>query len=360
MPRRLTRKVLVGKLAIGNLEPISIESMASVDSTKLDELLEQITELKTVGCDIVRIAIYDQASVKTIKFIKDAIEIPLVADIHFDYRLAISAIENGIDMVRINPGNIGKIEGVKSLVTAAKNHAVPLRVGVNAGSLSDEILKRFGNTSRAMVESAMEHVSILEKLGFYDILLSLKASNVIKTVEACRQISALTDYPLHLGITEAGTEFCGSIKSAIGIGSLFLDGIGDTFRVSLTAPPREEIKVAKEILKSLNLRNDSVEIISCPTCGRCKISIMQIANELQKRLVDVKKPIKVAVMGCAVNGPGEAKEADVGIAGGKGKAVVFKKGQIVGTVSDENIIDTLITEVRKMESDGSFNNNTSV
>ncbi len=263
-------------------------------------------------------------------------------------------------MVRINPGNIGRAEGVKLLVAAAKERDVPIRIGVNSGSLSAEILKRYGNTAKAMVESALEHAAILEDAGYDNILLSLKSSDVIKTVDACREISRLTDYPLHIGVTEAGTLLSGSVKSSVGIGSLLLDGIGDTLRVSLTAPPVEEVRVGLEILRCLGLRNDSVEIISCPTCGRCRIDIISIANSLKDILKDIKYPLKIAIMGCAVNGPGEAKEADIGIAGGQGTAVLFKKGQIAGTLPLDDVVSTLTAEVRRMAADGCGNCNSGI
>lgn len=360
MLRRKSRKIRAGKLEIGGFSPVSIESMTSADTKKVDEVIEQIEELKLAGCDIVRIAIYDEECAQIIRILKSATDIPLVADIHFDYRLAVASIEKGIDMVRINPGNIGRAEGVKLLVAAAKERDVPIRIGVNSGSLSAEILKRYGNTAKAMVESALEHAAILEDAGYDNILLSLKSSDVIKTVDACREISRLTDYPLHIGVTEAGTLLSGSVKSSVGIGSLLLDGIGDTLRVSLTAPPVEEVRVGLEILRCLGLRNDSVEIISCPTCGRCRIDIISIANSLKDILKDIKYPLKIAIMGCAVNGPGEAKEADIGIAGGQGKAVLFKKGQIAGTLPLDDVVSTLTAEVRRMAADGCGNSNSGI
>jgi len=360
MQRRKSRKIKAGRLEIGDGSPISIESMTSSDTKNIEATIDQVRELRQAGCDIVRIAIYDEECIETIEALKRSTDIPLVADIHFDHRLAIASIEKGIDMVRINPGNIGKTEGVKRLVAAAKEREIPIRIGVNSGSISSEIIKLYGNTAKAMVESALGHIAILEDAGYNNILLSLKSSNVIKTVEACREISDLIEYPLHLGVTEAGTMLSGSVKSSVGIGALLLDGIGDTLRVSLTAPPVEEVKVGLEILRCLGLRKDNVEIISCPTCGRCRIDIIYITNVLKERFKDIKYPIKIAVMGCAVNGPGEAKEADLGIAGGQGKAVLFRRGQIVGTLPYDDIIDTLTAEVRRMAADGSGNNNTGI
>jgi len=348
MLRRKSRKIKVGKLEIGGNSRISIESMTSVDTKRPDELLAQIIELKNAGCDLVRIAIYDEECTDIIRILKHSTDIPLVADIHFDHRLAIASIVNGVDMVRINPGNIPRADDIKLLTAVAKDHDVPIRIGVNSGSLSSEILTQYGNTAKAMVESALGHAAILEDIGYDNILLSLKSSDVIKTVEACRDVARLTDYPLHIGVTEAGTMLSGSVKSSIGIGSLLLDGIGDTLRVSLTAPPLEEISVGLEILRSLGLRNDKVDIISCPTCGRCRIDILNIANSLKENLKDIKFPFKIAVMGCAVNGPGEAKEADIGIAGGQGKAILFKKGKISRTLSFEEVVNTLTAEVRRM------------
>jgi len=351
---------MVGRLEIGDGSPISVESMTATDTKNVKATIEQVEELKLAGCDIIRIAIYDKDCTDTIRILKSLTNIPLVADIHFNYRLAIASIDNGIDMVRINPGNIGTPGGVKRLVAVAKERQIPIRIGVNSGSLPDEMIKRYGNTAKAMVESVLKHVSILEDFGYDNILLSLKSSDVIKTVNACREISQLTDYPLHLGVTEAGTVFSGSIKSSIGIGALLLDGIGDTIRVSLTAPPVEEVRVGHEILKSLGLRKEGVEIISCPTCGRCRIDIISLANTLKEELKDIKYPLKIAIMGCAVNGPGEAKEADIGIAGGHGKAVLFKKGKVSETLPFDDIVKTITVEVRRMAADGCSDNSTCI
>ena len=360
MQRRKSRKIIVGVLEIGDGSPISVESMTATDTKNIEATIEQVEELRLAGCDIVRIAIYDEECTDTIRILKSLTNIPLVADIHFDYRLAIASIDNGIDMVRINPGNIGTPGGVKRLVAVAKERQIPIRIGVNSGSLPDEMIKRYGNTSKAMVESVLKHVSILEDYGYDNILLSLKSSDVIKTVKACREISQLTDYPLHLGVTEAGTVFSGSLKSSIGIGALLLDGIGDTIRVSLTAPPVEEVRVGHEILKCLGLRKEGVEIISCPTCGRCRIDIISLANTLKEGLKDIKYPLKIAIMGCAVNGPGEAKEADIGIAGGLGKAVLFKKGKVSETLPFDDIVKTITAEVRRMAAYGCSDNSTGI
>ncbi|NLO81910.1 MAG: flavodoxin-dependent (E)-4-hydroxy-3-methylbut-2-enyl-diphosphate synthase [Clostridiales bacterium] len=348
MRRKNTKKIQVGRIEIGGSAPISVQSMTNTDTRDVKATIQQVLELENAGCDIVRIAIFDEKCVNTIKEIKRETDIPLVADIHFDHRLALASIENGIDKLRINPGNIGNRNAVKRVVDAAKERNIPIRIGVNAGSLSSHIINKFGNTPLGMVESAMEHVAILESMGYDRIVISLKASNVIKTVEAYRLISQRVDYPLHLGITEAGTYLSGTVKSSIGLGILLAEGIGDTIRVSLTASPVEEVKVGREILKALGLKASGVEIISCPTCGRCNIDLFNLTERLQDELRDVKQPLKVAVMGCVVNGPGEAREADIGIAGGQGKVALFKKGRIIGTVPEEKALEVLLSEIREM------------
>ena len=335
MNRRNTKKIRVGSVEIGGGSPISVQSMTNTDTRDVKATIQQVLELEKAGCDIVRISVFDKKCADTIKEIKKETGIPLVADIHFDYRLALASIENGIDKLRINPGNIGGPNAVKQVVDAAKEREIPIRIGVNAGSLSSDILERFGNTPSGMVESAMEHVAILEDLGYDRIIISLKASNVIKTIEAYRLISQRVNYPLHLGITEAGTFLSGTVKSSIGLGILLVEGIGDTIRVSLTASPVEEVRVGLEILKALGLKASGVEIISCPTCGRCNINLFDMADKLQNELKDIKHPLKVALMGCVVNGPGEAREADIGIAGGKGKDALLNKGKIIVTVPEE-------------------------
>ena len=348
MNRRNTKKIRVGSVEIGGGSPISVQSMTNTDTRDVKATIQQDLELEKAGCDIVRISVFDKKCADTIKEIKKETGIPLVADIHFDYRLALASIENGIDKLRINPGNIGGPNAVKQVVDAAKEREIPIRIGVNAGSLSSDILERFGNTPSGMVESAMEHVAILEDLGYDRIIISLKASNVIKTIEAYRLISQRVNYPLHLGITEAGTFLSGTVKSSIGLGILLVEGIGDTIRVSLTASPVEEVRVGLEILKALGLKASGVEIISCPTCGRCNINLFDMADKLQNELKDIKHPLKVALMGCVVNGPGEAREADIGIAGGKGKVALFKKGKIIGTVPEEKAFEMLLSEIREM------------
>jgi len=352
MRRKSTKKVWVGNVAIGGDAPISVQSMTTTDPRDIDKTVEQIRQLEAVNCDIVRIAVFDEECAKSIKRIKEQIKIPLVADIHFDYRLAIAAVENGVDKLRINPGNIGDENKVKEVVKAAKERNIPIRIGVNAGSLKKEFAMKYGNSYIAMAESALEEVGILEKYGFEDIVISLKASSIEKTVSAYRYVSEKVDYPLHLGITEAGTQWAGTIKSSIGIGALLLEGIGDTLRVSLTAHPVEEVRVGLEILKSLGLYKKGIEIISCPTCGRCNIDLFTIVKKVEEQIQYINEPLKVAVMGCAVNGPGEAREADIGIAGGRGQVVLFKKGHIIGTYCEDQAVDVLVEEIRRLIENG--------
>ncbi len=323
--RRMTRQISIGNVKIGGGAPISVQSMTNTKTTDTEATVAQIKALQNAGCDLVRLAVPDMAAAKNIANIKSRVNIPLIADIHFDYRLALTAIEQGIDALRINPGNIGSEERVQAVVTAAKAKHIPIRIGVNAGSLDKKLLAKYGKvTAEALVESAMQHVHILEKLDFHDIKISLKAHDVPLTIDAYRLMSKTVDYPLHLGITEAGTVNTGIIKSAVGIGALLAEGIGDTFRISLTGDPVNEVKVANEILKSLNLKEYGPTLISCPTCGRCNIDLPSIAEKVEKRLSDISKPIQVAVMGCVVNGPGEARDADIGIAGGIGEGLVFR------------------------------------
>lgn len=339
-----TREIKIGNLFIGGENPIIIQSMTNTPTENVEKTVAQIKELEKAGCELVRVTVNTEKAAEAIKEIKKQIGIPLVADIHFDYKLALKAMENGIDKLRINPGNIGDDEKIRLVVEKAKELNIPIRIGVNSGSVEKKILEKYGRvTADGMVESAMYHVKLLEKYGFNNIVISLKASNVKMMVDAYRKISELVDYPLHLGVTEAGTEFQGTVKSAIGIGSLLVDGIGNTIRVSLTENPVEEIKVAKEILKVLGLR-EGVEIVSCPTCGRTQIDLIGLAKKVEKEFGNIEKNIKIAVMGCVVNGPGEAKEADIGVAGGKGEGLLFKKGEVVKKVKEEEIIP----ELRKM------------
>ena len=337
---RNTRVVKVADLKIGGNNPIIIQSMTNTNSADVEATVKQINELEKAGCQLVRMTINNIKAAEAIKEIKKKVNLPLVADIHFDYRLALLAIENGIDKLRINPGNIGSDENVKKVVEAAKEKNIPIRIGVNSGSIEKEILEKYGKPCvDALVESAMYHVRLLEKFEFFDIIISLKSSNVKMMVEAYRKISSLVDYPLHLGVTEAGTKFQGTVKSAI--------GIGDTLRVSLTENPVEEIKVAKEILKVLDLSDEGVEIISCPTCGRTEIDLIGLAKQVEEEFETEKNKFKIAVMGCVVNGPGEAREADYGIAAGRGIGILFKKGEIIKKVSESNLLE----ELKKMISE---------
>ena len=355
----MSRVVKVGNLLIGGGNPIVKQSMTNTTTSDVEATVNQIKKLEAAGCQMVRMTINNEEAAKAIGEIKKRVDVPLCADIHFDYKLALLAIENGIDKLRINPGNIGSDENIKAVVEKAKEKNIPIRIGVNSGSIEKHILEKYGKpTADGMVESAMYHINLLEKNGFNDIVVSLKASNVKMMVEAYRKISKLVDYPLHLGVTEAGTAFQGTVKSAIGIGALLVDGIGDTIRVSLTEDPVEEIKVAKEILKVLGLIEAGVEIVSCPTCGRTEIDLIGLAKKVEKEFENENRKIKIAVMGCVVNGPGEAREADYGVAGGKGVGVLFKKGQIVKKVDESEILielKKLIMEDEKNESMESSN-----
>ena len=324
--RRKTRVVKIGNILIGGDNPIAIQSMCNTKTSDVDATVKQILELEDAGCEIIRVAVPDMKAAEAIAEIKKQIHIPLVADIHFDYRLALKAIESGVDKLRINPGNIGGEDRVKAVVEAAKAKGIPIRIGVNSGSLEKDILEKYGEvTPEGLVESALRHIRILEKLDFYDIVVSIKASNVPFSLATYSLLSKEVDYPIHLGITESGTEWSGTIKSAVGIGAILAMGIGDTIRVSLTGSTVEEVKVAKAILKDLGLRKFGIEFVSCPTCGRTSIDLIGLANKVEERCRNINKDIKVAVMGCAVNGPGEAREADIGIAGGNGYGLIFKK-----------------------------------
>lgn len=348
--RKFTREVSVGNVKIGGGNPISVQSMTNTDTRDVKKTVEQIKRLEKAGCDIVRVAVVDMDAAKSISKIKEQINIPIIADIHFDYRLALEAINQGVDGIRINPGNIGSIERVKAVVEKCKERNLKIRIGVNGGSLEKELLKKYGSpTAEALVESAMGHVKILEDLDFYNIVISLKSSDIYTAVEAYELMSQRVDYPLHIGITEAGGVRAGTIKSSIGIGSLLLKGIGDTMRISLTGDPVEEVKVGKDILRSLNLLNDKIKIVSCPTCGRCNIDLISIANEVENKIQDIDKNMTVAIMGCVVNGPGEAREADIGIAGGKGQGILFKKGEIVRKIPADKLVEELLDEIDKFE-----------
>ncbi len=349
MKKRPTRQITLGRIKIGGGAPVVVQSMTKTDTRDIPSTVSQIKRLETAGCEAVRVAVLNADAAKAISSIKKKIRIPLIADVHFDHKLALQAMASGADGLRINPGNIGSREKVREVVAAAKDKGVPIRIGVNAGSLEKDLLKKHGHpSSKALVESAGRHIRILEDLKFTDIKVSLKASDVMKTVDAYRLFAKKFDYPLHIGISEAGPAFQGTVKSAIGLGMLLSEGIGDTMRVSLTADPVEEVKVAYEILKCLHLRQTGPEIISCPTCGRCQINIRGIVEKVEKELIKVRKPLKVAVMGCVVNGPGEAREADIGIAGGKGMGILFKNGKVVKTMKEKDLFTTLMREIKRM------------
>lgn len=349
MLREETRSVQVGNLTIGGNNHVVIQSMCNTKTKNVEATIKQINALEQAGCELVRVAVFDKEDAYAIKEIKKGIHIPLVADIHFDYRLALIAIESGIDKVRINPGNIGSIEKVKAVVDACKEKHIPIRIGVNGGSLEKEILEKYGEpTPEGMIESAMKHVKILEDLDFHDIVISLKSSNTMLTIKAYELASKTFPYPLHVGVTEAGTALGGTIKSALGIGTLLYEGIGNTIRVSLSDDPVEEIKVAKILLKELGLLKGVPTLVSCPTCGRIQYDLIPIAKEMEDFLKDIHLDITVAIMGCAVNGPGEARHADIGIAGGVGEGLLIKHGEIVKRVKQEDMMQTLKDEILKM------------
>lgn len=347
--RRLTREVTVGNIKIGGNNPIAVQSMTNTDTRDVCKTVKQIKSLEEMKCDIIRCAVPDMEAAESIKYIVKDVNIPVVADIHFDYKLALKCIENNIAAVRINPGNIGSEDRIRSVLEAAKDKNIPIRIGVNSGSLEKDILSKYGSPcSEALVESALRNIEILEKYNFYNTVISIKSSDVYKTIKAYRLLSEKVDYPLHLGVTEAGTIFSGTIKSSIGIGTLIAEGIGDTIRVSLTGDVRDEVRVGREILKSLGYINEGVKFISCPTCGRTQIDLINLAKQAEEKLQHIDKNIKVAIMGCAVNGPGEAKDADIGIAGGKGEGLIFKKGLIVRKVREDKLLEELIKEIENM------------
>lgn len=349
--RRHSNEVKIGNLKIGGNNPILVQSMLSIPSYDIENSVKQAIKLKQAGCEILRIAIPDKDSIKLIDAIKNAVDIPLVADIHFDYKLALESVAAGIDKIRINPGNIGNEDKIKAVAVACKNKNIPIRIGVNSGSVERKILEKYSSpTPEAMCESALYNANLLEKFDFNDIVISIKSSSVRRMAESYQMIAEKCNYPLHLGVTEAGTKTMGTIKSAIGIGSLLLDGIGDTIRVTLTDDPIEEVKAGFNILKALELRECGITFISCPTCGRTRIDIIKIAKEIENLLKNNKSNLKVAVMGCVVNGPGEAKEADIGIAGGDGYGVIFKKGKVFKKVEEENLVKELVNEINNMNS----------
>ena len=337
----MTKEIIIKDVKIGNGNTIAVQSMTNTKTGDVDATVAQINALKNAGCDIVRFTVNDEAAASAVKSIVDRTDVPLVADIHFDYRMAIKAIESGIHKIRINPGNIGAEENIKAVVDAAKLHNIPIRIGVNSGSIQTDLLKKYGNTAKALYESAVCNVKLLEKFGFNDIVISAKASDVKRTIEVYRLLSELS-YPLHIGVTEAGIGEDALVKSSVALGSLLADGIGDTIRVSMTGDPVQEVYAAKKILRAVGLDKDYVEIVACPTCGRTAFDMTSIVKELKERTKDINKSLKIAVMGCVVNGPGEAKECNFGIAGGPEKSALFINGEVVGTVENDRIVETLM------------------
>lgn len=350
LTRNKTRRISVGRVMIGGSAPIAVQSMTNTQTQNVTATVSQIKRLEEAGCEIVRVAVPDQEAAEAIQLIKKEISIPLIADIHFDYRLAIASARAGADGLRLNPGNIGSRKKIEAVVDAAGNHGIPIRVGINSGSLEKDLLTKYnGVTPEGMVESAMRHLDLLASMDFHNVKLSIKASDVSRTVAAYRLLASKTDVPLHLGVTEAGSLYSGIVKSALGIGMLLAEGIGDTIRVSLTRDPVEEIRVGFEILKALGIRQHGPEIISCPTCGRCGIDLFKIVEEVESVLLTKSVPIKIAIMGCVVNGPGEAKEADIGIAGAEGKGILFRKGKVIKKFPQDKLAQVLLEEVEKYE-----------
>jgi len=347
LPRRKSIKVKVGKLYIGGDSPITVQSMTTTETTDIKSTIGQINSLEEVGCDIIRVSAPTIEAANALKEIKENISLPLVADIHFDYRIALEAVKYA-DKLRINPGNIGNPDKVQMVVKSARDYGIPIRIGVNLGSLERDLFMKYGYAPEAMVESAMRHVKILEELNFYDTVVSLKASDVPRMIEAYRLFAGKTDYPLHLGVTEAGSKIPGTVKSSMGIGMLLSQGIGDTIRVSLSEEPKEEVRVGKYILRSLGLRNEGVEVTSCPTCARTEIDVIKLVENIENATEKIKKPIKVAIMGCAVNGPGESKKADIGIVGAPGNHLLYKDGKIVRRIEDSEIFDVLLKEINEI------------
>lgn len=348
--RKKTRSIQVGSIKIGSDSPIAVQSMTNTFTQDVDATISQINALERAGCEIARVAIPDMEAARAITSIKKQVNIPVIADVHFDHKLAIASAVAGADGLRINPGNIGSMDKVSQVVSAAKDHGLAIRIGVNAGSLEKSLLTKYGSaTARAMVKSAVSHIDYIRSLDFHELKVSIKASDVLRTIEAYRLLSAKTDLPLHLGITEAGAGYAGTVKSALGIGMLLFEGIGDTIRVSLTGDPVCEMRVAYEILRALKIRERGPEIISCPTCGRTEIDLLSIVDQVEKALAPMTKPMKIAIMGCVVNGPGEAREADVGIAGGKGKGIIFKKGKVVAKVPEDQLVQALLEEIKNTD-----------
>jgi len=345
---RTTRAVKVGDLVLGAGNPVRVQSMTKTDTRDVDATVAQIRRLEAAGCEIVRVAVPDAEAARVLGEIRSRTKLPLVADIHYDYRLALAALDQGVDKLRINPGNIGARWKVEEVARAARDRGVPIRIGVNAGSLEKEMARSYGRTARALVESALRQADVLEAVGFSDIVLSLKASDVPTTVEAYRQAAVRCPYPLHLGLTEAGTAWAGAIRSAVAIGALLLEGIGETLRVSLNADPVREVQAAWHILRAVGMRARGVELVTCPTCGRCQVDLMTVASRVEEALAGVEAPLRVAVMGCEVNGPGEAREADVGLAAGRGRAVLFRKGKRIRNVPASRMVEELLAEVQAL------------
>ena len=344
--RRKTRTIYVGKVPVGGGHLVVVQSMTKTNTLDVEATVKQIQSLESIGCEIIRLAVPNMKAAKVLGTIKKSVSIPVIADIHFDWRLALEAIEQGVDGLRINPGNIGAKWKIKEVVTAAKNNLIPIRIGINAGSLEKDLLKKYGHPKpEALVESAERSITMLEGMDFTNIKISLKGSDVLTTVDAYRLFSDKYDYPLHIGVSESGPPSTGIIKSSVGCGILLSEGIGDTMRISLTAEPEEEVRVAYEILKALGLRKKGAEIVSCPTCGRCGIDLTGLATEVEYRLRKINKPMKIAVMGCVVNGPGEAREADIGIAGGKGLGILFRKGKMIKKIKEKDLLDELMHEI---------------
>lgn len=354
--RRKTKRIQLGKVAIGGDSLISVQSMTNTDTRDVASTVAQIKKLEAAGCEIIRVAVPDMEAAEAVRAIMDQIAIPLIADIHFDARLAVAAMEHGANGIRINPGNLGGEDKVTLVVDAAKMHQVPIRVGVNSGSIEKELLKTYGyptpENTDALITSALNNVRLLEKRGFYEIKISIKSADVLTTIAGYEKLSLATQYPLHLGVTEAGGLIAGTVKSSVALGILLSKGIGDTFRISLTRDPVDEVRVGFELLRSLKIRERGPELISCPTCGRTRIDLFKLAEEVERVVQTMETPLKVAVMGCVVNGPGEAREADIGVAGGHGVGIIFKKGEIWKKVSEDDLLDVFINELKKMEEEG--------
>ncbi|THB79428.1 MAG: flavodoxin-dependent (E)-4-hydroxy-3-methylbut-2-enyl-diphosphate synthase [Desulfobulbaceae bacterium] len=351
--RRKTKQIMIGTVPVGGDAPISVQSMTNTDTADTEATIAQIIGLQEAGCEIIRVAVPDLESAAAIREIREAVSIPVIADIHFDYRLAVASMEQGAHAIRINPGNLGGSEKLAKVVDCAKLHQVPIRVGVNSGSIEKDLLKKYGypdaENPRALIESAMRNVELLEEQDFFEIKISIKSADVLTTVSGYRRLSMLTNYPLHIGVTEAGGLIGGTVKSSVALGILLHEGIGDTFRISLTRDPLEEVRVGYELLRSLKIRERGPELISCPTCGRTRIDLFGLAEAVEKHIQKMQSPLKVAVMGCVVNGPGEAKEADIGVAGGRGVGIIFKKGELFKKVKEDELLPTLIAELEKME-----------